>query len=147
MKLQTVITDITHDDLVNLISRSATGSCWLGVDYDSKDYKSLPNKSDDDYIEDIMAKILLAGKSVRFFDTYAEDKDDFYGTLPHMYDGKYMFYTVNLEDIKKGLVKASNGSWPRECLFALMEDDGFNLDLPRAECLMQHILFGEEIYG
>lgn len=149
MKVEIKITDITHDDLVNLLSTAWCGSCWIGLNYDSIEYFELSQeqKYGDNCIEDKMAGLLLAGKSVEIIDAYCMDKDEFYGTLPHRYD-EYgdMRYTVTLEDIKRGLEKAYQDNYLRECLNNLINDDSYNLDQPQAESLVQCILFGEVIY-
>ena len=151
MKIKVTITEISHDDLVDLISTAFTYSSIFVVDYDSIEYEQLPNTDENnDCIEDKMAKLLLAGKSVKFCDTYAEDSSDSHGSkLPHEYDSDYgvMDYTVTLKDIKKGLQKALNkGGYSAECAMNLINADG-NLDQPQAEGLVQYIIFGEPIYG
>lgn len=150
MKIKVTITEISHDDLVDLISTAFTYSTFLVANYDSIEYKQLPNADENnDCFEDKMAKLLLAGKSVEFGDRYAEDYSEFYGKLPHKYDGVYgsMDYTVTLEDIKKGLQKALNkGGYSAECAMNLINADG-NLDQLQAENLVQYIMFGELIYG
>lgn len=150
MKTKTTITEITHEDLVNLLSCASYGSSWFAFDYDSEEYKNLEDKSDDDCIEDKIAKLLLAGKTIEFHDYYAEDEEDFYGNLAHDWDDDAccMVYTITLEDVKKGLEKAFDGNdWERGCVICLVEDDAWNLDQPRAETLCQLIMFGEQIYG
>lgn len=83
-------------------------------------------------------------------DYYSEDEDEAYGNLPHEWDNKRgaMRYTVTLDDIKKGLLKAlDNGDWDAKCAFDLISDDSCDLDLTEAENLLQIITFGEAIYG
>jgi hypothetical protein len=150
MKIKTKITDITHDDLVNLLSTSLYGSHLLGADYNVEDYKSLDNVSENDSFEDKMAKILLAGKSIILADMYAEDADDFYGKLPHRWDEENltMDYEVTLNDIVKGIEKAlNNGGWDAECAMNLINADDGDLDQPQAENLCQIIMFGTAVYG
>lgn len=151
MKIKVTITEISHDDLVDLISTAFTYSTFLVANYDSIEYKQLPNADENnDCLEDKMAKLLLAGKSVEFCDRYAEDSSDSHGKLPHKYDSDYgtMDYTVTLEDIKKGLQKALNkGGYSAECAMNLINADDGNLDQPQAEELVQYIMFGESIYG
>ena len=149
MKAEIKITDITHDDLVNLLSTASYGSNWLGLNYDSIEYETLSNgQKQGDCIEDKMADLLLAGKSVELYDMYSENEEDFYGTLPHHFDEDGdMRYTVTLEDIKRGLEKAYQDDYLRKCLNNLINDDSYNLDSTQAESLVQCILFGEIIYG
>ena len=148
MKTKTVITGITHDDLVNLFSTATYGSNYFDVAKKKKDYYGTEHEDENDCREDTWAKILLAGKSVYVFDYYSEEVA--YGNLPHEWDEKRdaMRYTVTLEDIKKGLQKAlDNGDWDAKCAFDLINDDSCDLDLTEAENLLQIITFGEAIYG
>lgn len=152
MKIKVTITEISYDDLVNLISTAFTYSTFLVASYDSIEYKQLPNVDENnDCLGDKMAKLLLAGKSVEFWYIYTEDSSDSHGKLPHKYDSDYggsMNYTVTLEDIKKGLQKALNkGGYSAECAVNLINADGGNFDQPQAEELVQYIMFGESIYG
>lgn len=150
MKIKTKITDITHDDLVNLLSTAGYGSCWLGLNYDMQDLWSVPNFEKYECIEDKMAAILLNGREVILYDMYAEDSSDCYGKLPHKWDKENgtMDYEVTLKDIVKGIEKAlDNGGWDAECAMHLIDEDSRELDLTEAENLVQIILFGEALYG
>lgn len=149
MKAEFKITEITHDELVNLLSCATEGSNWLGLSYDSIEYHELSDEhKHGDCIEDKMADLLLAGKSVELYDAYCMSEHEFYGTLPHRYDGYGdMYYTVTLEDIKRGIEKAFKDDYLRACLYDLINDDACNLDGIEADNLVQCILFGEIIYG
>ena len=150
MKTKTIITEITHDDIVNLLSTGLYGSQFLGVDYSMEDYRKIPNPDEYNYIEDKCAKLLFNGKSIVIYDMYAEDEEDFYGKLHHSWDSdnETMDYTITLSDIKKGIEKAINsGGYDAKCAFDLINDDACNLDLTEAENLLQIITFGESIYG
>lgn len=63
MKTQTVVTDVTKDDLVNLFSTARYGSDWLGLDY-----KAGNNTNHNGSFEDKLANILLEGKKIVFID-------------------------------------------------------------------------------
>lgn len=146
MKIETKVTEITHDDLVLLLSTASEGSSWLAFSYKKSDYE--PLKNEDDCFEDKLAKILLAGKSIEACDYYAEG--EVYGNLPFKIhkDDEIVCYKLTLEDIKRGLEKAfSSKSYISTYAYHLVEDEGMQLDQPEAEALMQYILFGEEIYG
>jgi hypothetical protein len=148
MKLISTISEITHDDLVNLFSTATYGSNYFGVAKKKKDYYGTELEDANDCSEDTWAKILLSGKPVYVLDYYSEEES--YGKLPHEWDEKRgaMKYTVTLEDIKKGLQKAiDNGGWDAKCAFDLINDDSCDLDLTEAENLLQIITFGEAIYG
>ena len=151
MKTQTIVTGITHDDLVNLFSTATYGSEWLSIVAPVGAKEGL-DITEDDFREGVWAKVILAGKKLFFYDYYAEDEDEHYGNLPYKYkrngDGdKIMRYEFTLEDIEKGIAKCLDlGGWEAECARDLIEHEG-DLDLPEAEAIMQVIIFGETIYG
>ena len=150
MKIKTKITDITQEDLVNLLSTALYGSYCIAADYSVEDYKSLDNVSENDCYEDKMVKILLSGKSIILADMYAEDTEDFYGKLPHSWDeeNQTMDYVVTLQDIVKGIEKAlNNGGWDAECAMHLIDEDSCEFDQTEAENLVQIIMFGSSVYG
>ena len=150
MKIKTKITDITQDDLVNLLSTALYGSYYLGADYSVEDYKSLETADENDCYEDKMAKLLLAGKSITLGDMYAEDEDDYYGKLPHRWDSKNgtMDYEVTLKDIVKGIEKAiANGGYDAKCAMHLVDEDSCEFDFLEADSLLQIIIFGKPVYG
>ena len=163
MKTKTTITEITHEDLVNLFSTALYGSTYLSADYTIEDKKSV-DVSEDDCYEDIIAKILLSGKSVKVTDDYAEGCC--YGSLPYRFqdkddDDSSVIYCVTLDDIKRGLEKAADGTFnagdnewaeqtkrsARVSFDSFMDEDACDFDLVRADILMQIILFDEIIYG
>ncbi len=151
MKTHTTITELTHEDLVDLLCTATYGSSWLGC-Y-APDHEGL-SITDTDCREDIWAKALLAGKNIVAVDHYAEgevysDK----GLIDIKSDDDSAIYTLSLEDIKKGLEMALNGTfktnddsevdWLHDCVSDLMSGD---LDLVEADALMQIIMFGVLIY-
>lgn len=159
MKTKTIITEITHDDIVNLLSTGLYGSQFLGVDYSIEDYRKIPNPDEYDCIEDKCAKLLLNGKSIVIYDRYSEDESDFYGILSHKWDKEYevMDYKVTLDNIISGLQKCLDGTFKindgcdeeveyiRKCMSDLMNDG--DLDLYEAQNILQIIVFGQIIYG
>lgn len=163
MKTKTTITELSHDDLVDLFSTALYGSSYLSADYTIEDRKSVA-PSDDDCYEDIIAKILLSGKSVEVTDDYAEGCS--YGSLPYRFqdkddDDSSVIYRVTLDDIKRGLERAADGTFnagndewteqekrsARVSFDSFMDEDRCDFDLVRADILMQIILFDEIIYG
>ena len=148
MKVEVTIKEITKDDLVNLFSTGLTGSSFLGCDYDKRLYKSLPDASEDDCIEDKLAKLLLAGHSIELWDMEAE-QEDHYGNLASRYREAYqcMAYKVTLEDVKKGLQNAATNDDTAGYFMQLAVDDAYDLDLTGGESLLQFIMFNEVIYG
>ena len=155
MKTQTTISEITHDDLVNLFSTATYGSNYLGAGYSFS-----PDLEECETLEDAIAKSLLTGRKVRVTDFQAEGC--VFGSLPHEIDedDESVTYTVTFEDIKDGLSKAADGTFNSqsedfvedERRFAKKAFDSFateacDFDLTYADCLMQIILFNEIIYG
>ena len=104
MKTQTVVTDVTKDDLVNLLSAAHFGSDWLGLDY-----KAGNNTNQNGSFEDKLANILLEGKKIVFIDFNVDDEEDVYGNLHHHFNKseEAMHYDVTLKDIETGILKVS----------------------------------------
>lgn len=156
MKIQVTITELTHDDLVELFSTALTGSSYLSADYEeSIEY------DEEDCFEDILANILLHGGCIKVSDYYSEG--DIYGELPHEIDedNGCTTYYVTYDDIKRGLERAADGTFnagndewteqtkrsARVSFDSFMDEDSCEFDLIRADILMQIILFDEIIYG
>ena len=156
MKTKTTITELTHDDLVELFSTALSGSSYLGADYEeSIEY------NEDACLEDILANILLHGGCIKVNDYYSEG--DVYGELPHELDeeNECTTYFVTYDDIKRGLERAADGTfnagndkWTKQTkrsakvsFDSFMDEDRCDFDLVRADILMQIILFDEIIYG
>ena len=164
MITRTAIEDITHDDLVNLFSTALYGSNYLGVSYGEK----TPDCTEDDCLEDIIAKILLRGGAIKIIDLLAdgnimgelphdepcEDEDEMYGSVA---------YYVTLEDIRRGLEKSANGTFntrpelgkdyaqrkerlAQHAFSSFVKEDAF-WDYVTADVLMQVILFNKIVYG
>ena len=155
MKTKTIITELNQEDLVDLLCTATYGSSWL--ECNAPDREGL-DVTEQDCLEDVWAKALLAGKKIECIDHYAEGVS--YGTLPHETDeDENVTYQVTLEDVKKGLQACADGtfkedcggtlSWLKECFahFADPENGRMQMDLPEADAIMQVIMFGELIYG
>lgn len=164
MKTKTIITEITKEDLVNLFSTALYGSHYWGADYDKHEYNKIPNPKDCECYEEKLAKMLLNGKPITIYDMYAEDEEDFHGSLHHEWDedNGTMDYKVTLKDIEKGLQKCLDGTFKvnsgfdeeipymRKCvtdLINIIDSESGDLDLPQAENILQVIVFGQIIYG
>lgn len=148
MKLKATITDITHDDLVNLFSTATFDSSWFGIKRPKGSYKGTELEDESDCLEDTWSKIVLNGGKLFFCDYYAEDEEDFYGTKPHEWKGDHMRYDITLDDIKSGIEKAvDEGEYPARCVMRLIDNDSCDFDIDDAECLIQYIIFGEQVYG
>lgn len=160
MKTKSIIQELTQEDLVDLLCTATYGSYWLecyAFDREGLDI------TDEDCLEDVWAKALLAGKQIECIDHYCED--ELYG--PHAVrideDG-WGVYRISLQDIIDGLNKCADGTfkvaasnynnfgesekrWLRECYDHFVDNESLEMDQPEAEALMQVIMFDELIYG
>ena len=154
MKTKTEI-ELTHDDLVNLLCTATYGSNWLEI-Y-APDRKGV-DITEDDCMEDVWAKCLLAGKKIVATDFYAEGEH--YGDIEDYSFGKEdgeCEYRICLQDIINGLQRCADGTFngaeeynDKGFLARCYNDfvnDGRNWDYTEADALMQVILFNELIYG
>ena len=149
MKTKTTITDLTHEDLVDLFSTATYGSSWLEIwapDREGLDITDL------DCREDVWAKALLAGKKIECIDHYAEG--EVYGDLGVVDEDENGIYRIDLSRVIEGLAMAFDGTypdeagvkdWARECARHFLAGEG-EMDEPEAACLMQIIMFGDVIY-
>ena len=137
MKTKITVTELTHDELVNLLSTALYGSNWFAASYDSKVYKSL-TETEGDCFEDALADMLLAGHKIKITDYYAEGES--YSKKCVGFDGEDAEYEVTLKDF---LHTASTKSG-----FKLVEEvlDGEG-DYWTADAFLQRVVFGKEIYG
>lgn len=149
MKTHTTITDLNHEDLVDLLCTATYGSSWLEIYCPDREGLSI---QDGDCREDVWAKALLAGKKIEFIDHYAEG--EVYGSLGRVDEDDDGIYQIGIEDVRKGLQNALDGtypdeadtkSWARMCAEHFIEGEG-EMDLPEAECLVQIIMFNDVIY-
>ena len=154
MKTKTIITELTQEDLVNLLCTATYGSNWLSCYAPDRESVEI---TEGDCMEDVWAKCLLAGKKIACTDYYA-DEGESYGTLEHYTeDDGQTTYLVSLQDIKDGLQKCADGTSKDADKYADkgflarcyndFVNDGDNWDYVEADALMQVILFGELIYG
>lgn len=147
MKTKTTITDLTHEDIVDLLRTATYGSSWLEIwapDREGLDIEDL------DCREDVWAKALLAGKKIECIDHYADG--EVYGDLGVIDEDEVGIYRIDLSRVIDGLEMAFDGAfpdgagvkdWARECARHFLTGE---LDKPEAACLMQIIMFGDVIY-
>lgn len=161
-KQRITIEELSHEDLVNLISTGITdGSMYLDILCPRKAYDALPDKAADDCAEDRCAKVLLAGGSVFVVDYDADGQA--YGNLPHkVSEDDDVYYTVTLKDIIAGLERAAcdefthcddadgaarEREYLQEAFNEFSDEDSGGFDMNYADALWQIILFNELIYG
>lgn len=138
MKTKITVTEINHEELVDLLSTALYDSSWFGADYDRDTYKKLENTTGECF-EDKMADMLLAGHQITIIDYEAEGESYSNKCAKITADGDAV-YKVGLEDFLK-VASTKRG-------FQLLSDvlDGTG-DYWTADAFLQRVVFGEEIYG
>lgn len=146
MKVSIEVTELTHEDLVDILSTALYGCNYLSVDLDDEFYDKIPReKCQGSCMEDEAADILLNGGNLKITDYEA--------------DGK--LYLNKLHPQKKGphLDKAGRGKYfltLQDFLWACSTERGYKLltetlsgegDYFTANNLLQIAMFGKEIYG
>lgn len=140
--MKTQVTEISREELSDLISCAIYGNNYMDVNIKKNDWKALvdanPELEDVIYHEDKCAHLLLNNGCIYVTDMEAEE--EVYGTLPHTIDAqtRAVTYQVKMGDVLKGL---SND----EVQWAITDWD--NMDLTSAYAIMQAIAFGEVVYG
>lgn len=154
MKTKTTITELSHEDLVNLLSTATFGSDWLSCSVASLTHELRAKPGD--CREDVWARALLAGDPIYLTDHQAEgctygDR----GSLTNDEDESAV-YRVGLSDVIAGLQFAMDGDFEpgdedeRELAARAaihLADNSSQFDNAEAEILCQIIMFGSIIYG
>ena len=139
MKTEIKVSEIEHDELVDLLSTALYGSTWFDASYDKKVYESLPKKTGE-CLEDKLADMLLNGHKISIIDLEADGES--YSKNFVRFEGRYQnaVYEVKLDDFLK-VASTKKG-------FGLLEEvlsgEG---DFYTADAFLQRVVFGEEIYG
>lgn len=140
MKYNLQVTEITHDELVNIFSMLFLENDF-SVMYKKSLYNTIPkNKRVGDCLEDKVADCLLNGKEICVVDLQAEGQ--VYGNLPHKIDeeDESVSYFVTLQDFLNGFSNADALEYVKD--LANENDDYWT-----AYNLIQFVIFGELIYG
>ena len=117
MKIKVKITDLSKEEIVDLLSTALYGNPRLGVDNSTEEYK----QADGDTIEEKLAYMLLKGQGIYLIDMYEDELLDL--DLDRLYEGLSSF-------IENG------GSSNIE-----------EYDLIDADSVLQYAIFGEIIWG
>lgn len=150
----TQITEITHDELVELFSCALEGSNYLEAEYNKEFYNSLTrNQTTGDCFEDKIADTLLNGGEIYLYDNYSEG--ELYGGRGEIIENNVGMYVITLADVIEGLEKAANGKYAvsndeefaREAFCSFSDEFKEDFDYYYADALMQIIMFNEIIYG
>lgn len=139
MKTEIKVTELEHDELVDLLSTALYGSTWFDASYDKGIYEKL-EKTHGECFEDKLADMLLNGHNITITDMEADGES--YSKKFVRFEGKYQnaVYEVELNDFLK-VASTKKG-------FRLLEDvlsgEG---DYYTADAFLQRVVFGEEVYG
>ncbi len=128
MNAETTVTNITTDDITNILSCADSGCAYwcFNWDYDQDDYqkaRETAKKIGKACFEDILAEMLISGGKITF--ECSEDDD----------------YTkdLTLENLTQGIARAiDNENCPKN-----MDD----IDAADADNIIQEALFGEVVFG
>jgi hypothetical protein len=137
MKAKILVTELSHEELTDLLSTSLYGSSWFSSKYDKEVYKSLKNKNGDCF-EEKLADMLLAGHKITIVDTMAEGES--YSNKFVRLDGDCAEYEIGLNDI----LKTASSKTGYELLKDVLSGEG---DYFTADAFLQRVVFGKEIYG
>lgn len=137
MKTKITVTELTHEDLVDLLSTALYGSSWFEADYDNNIYKSLKIKEGDCF-EDKLADMLLAGHKITIIDHEAQGES--YSKKCVGFDGESAIYEVTLKDF----LKTASTEKGYKLLEEVLSGDG---DYYTGDAFLQRVVFNEEIYG
>ena len=139
MKLEFRVTELSHADIVEILSSACYCNDYMSIRYNKNLLKGITQHGSD-CLEDKAADLLLAGKHIYVIDWDAEGQA--HGDLPHSeLENDVLKYRVTLEDFIKGM----NTKEAMPYVYQLYENE--MLDSYNAYMLLQIIVFGEEIYG
>lgn len=138
MKTKITVTEINHEELVDLLSTALEGSSWFGASYDSDTYKKLENTTGECF-EDKLADMLLSGHQITITDYEAEGESYSSKCTKITADGDAV-YKVGLNDF----LKVASTKKGFQLLNEVLDGTG---DYWTADAFLQRVVFGEEIYG
>jgi len=123
--------EISNRTLSDILSGALCGNSSFGVDYDEKDYKEIKkNMKEDVCFEDVLAQMVLNGKSILF-----TDKED----LEH--EDEPEKWTLTKEKLEKGVE-----AFFTKCS-SIISDFFNDPDMYTDWAFIQCCLFGEEVFG
>lgn len=139
MKTEIKVTNIEHEELVDLLSTALYGSTWFDASYDKKVYESLTKKTGECF-EDKLADMLLNGHKIAIIDLEANGES--YSKNFVRFEGRYQnaVYEVKLDDF----LKVASTKKGFKLLEEVLSGEG---DFYTADAFLQRVVFGEEIYG
>ena len=139
MKTQIKVTELSHDDLVNILSTGLYGSTWFEASYDHNIHRSLAKKEGECF-EDALADMLLAGHKITIKDYEAEDVSYSDKCVGFHTDSGAAIYEICLDDI----LEVASTKEGYELINEVLSGEG---DFYTADAFLQRVVFGEEVYG
>lgn len=149
MKVQ--VTELTHEEIVDILSTGLSGNNVIGIDYNSDEWEALPEdkKTIDPCFEDKCADLLLAGKTIDLVDFEAED-NGLNGTKGKMVpnDDEWNTYAEEVGLYRIGLTDFLEACSTKEGIgYATTLTSEYGGDFWDGYNLIQIVMFGEVIYG
>ena len=138
MKTKITVTEINHEELVDLLSTALEGSNWFGASYDRDTYKKLENTTGECF-EDKLADMLLSGHQITITD-YEADGESYSSKCTKITADGDAVYKVGLNDF----LKVASTKKGFQLLNEVLDGTG---DYWTADAFLQRVVFGEEIYG
>lgn len=144
MKTRITVTELSHEDLVDILSTALYGCDYLGISYNRQAWCQIPeDKKEGDCYEDHMADMLLNGHWLAATDVYAEGQ--IYGKRKHPMPATKdeegnVTYCLTLTDI----LWACSSPMGYKLVTEVLSGEG---DYFTANNLIQIAIFGEIIYG
>lgn len=129
MKTTIKITELTHTELSDFLRTALLHSFWANVDYDVKDKEGIEIQTMyyRPYVEDILASLLLNGKTIIIIDK--EDGQE---------------WKVDLKTLLKGFNKVAKSEAYRHHVWNFITEDYGSTN---ADIILQFAIFGEETYA
>ena len=152
MKVQ--VTELTHDELVDILSTALYGCDYLTADYDTKAWKEIPqSKKHGDCFEDHLADVLLNDGIIFITDNEADGVLYETSDVPcHLEKPAWWeqgndddSYEVGVYEVSlKAILRACSSPKGTELLMEVLNGQG---DYFTANNLLQLAMFGQVIYG
>lgn len=129
MKTTIKITELTHTELSDFLLAALLHSSWANVDYDVKDKEDVEIQTVyyKPYVEDILASLLLNGKTI---------------TISDKEDGQE--WKVDFDTLLKGFDKVAENRDYRHHVWNIINED---YDYYEADIILQFAIFGKKKYA
>lgn len=129
MKTTIKITELTHTELSDFLHVALLHSFWANVDYDVKDKEGLEIQTEYDrpYVEDVLASLLLNGKTITIIDEEEEKR-----------------YNLDLKTLLNAFNKVAKSKDYHRHVWNIITEDYDSTD---ADIVLQFAIFGKETYA